>query len=100
MSKNSVNSPNHYTPHVEPTLRAVRVALMQGLSTDPRELECFVAMVNALDTVDQIRGYLRGNIFKYQWRYRYKNGIEDLEKANWYYQKLLLLEDAEVIARG
>ena len=26
---------------------------------------------------------------KYLWRYRYKNGIEDLKKANWYLELLM-----------
>ena len=33
--------------------------------------------------------YLQGNIIKYLWRYRYKNGVEDLEKAQWYLTKLI-----------
>lgn len=33
--------------------------------------------------------YLQGNILKYIWRYRYKNGTEDLKKAQWYLNKLI-----------
>ena len=33
--------------------------------------------------------YLQGNILKYLWRYRYKNGIEDLKKAQWYLDELI-----------
>ena len=33
--------------------------------------------------------YLQGNILKYLWRYKYKNGIEDLNKAQWYLNKLI-----------
>ena len=33
--------------------------------------------------------YLQGNIMKYLWRYKYKNGVEDLEKAQWYLNKLI-----------
>jgi hypothetical protein len=33
--------------------------------------------------------YLQGNIIKYLWRYRYKNGVEDLKKAQWYLGKLI-----------
>ena len=29
------------------------------------------------------------NIIKYLWRYRYKNGVQDLEKAQWYLNKLI-----------
>lgn len=40
-------------------------------------------------TNEQSEGYLQGNIMKYIWRYRYKNGLEDLEKAQWYLNKLI-----------
>ena len=33
--------------------------------------------------------WFRGNIIKYIWRYRYKNGLEDLKKAKWYIEKLI-----------
>ena len=38
--------------------------------------------------------YLQGNIMKYLWRYRYKNGAEDLKKAQWYLNELIdVVED-------
>lgn len=40
-------------------------------------------------TNEQSEGYLQGNIMKYVWRYRYKNGLEDLQKAQWYLNKLI-----------
>lgn len=45
-----------------------------------------------LDTVQHLNGreaYLVGNIIKYISRYNFKNGIEDLEKARWYLNKLI-----------
>ena len=52
---------------------------------------------NGIETIDAIRAmtddgyeyYLQGNIMKYLWRYRYKNGVEDLKKAEWYLSKLI-----------
>ena len=43
------------------------------------------------DTVtnEGFEGYLVGNILKYVSRYRLKNGVEDLEKANYYLNKLI-----------
>ena len=38
---------------------------------------------------EEYTGYLRGNIAKYLHRWRYKNGIEDLEKARWYLNRLI-----------
>ena len=42
---------------------------------------------------DQDFGYLEGNIVKYISRYKYKNGIEDLKKAEWYVKKLIEVVD-------
>ena len=39
--------------------------------------------------------YLQGNIIKYIWRYRYKNGVEDLKKAQWYLNKLIEVYDGK-----
>ena len=39
-------------------------------------------------THEEFVGYLRGNSLKYRWRFRYKNGIQDLDKATWYESKL------------
>ena len=40
-------------------------------------------------TDDGFEYYLQGNIMKYLWRYRYKNGAEDLKKAQWYLTALI-----------
>ena len=37
----------------------------------------------------QYEGYLLGNIIKYTSRYQYKNGKEDLKKAEKYLQELI-----------
>ncbi len=50
-------------------------------------IECIDAIRAA--TGDGYEYYLQGNIMKYLWRYRYKNGIEDLQKAQWYLDKLV-----------
>jgi len=50
-----------------------------------------------IETIDAIEAstnegfkyYLQGNILKYIWRYEYKNGVEDLKKAQWYLNKLI-----------
>lgn len=41
---------------------------------------------------DQVRGFYIGNIIKYLTRYRYKNGLEDLMKANTYIERLAQFE--------
>ena len=50
-------------------------------------IECIDAISAALDNGYEY--YLQGNIMKYLWRYRYKNGSEDLKKASWYLDKLI-----------
>ena len=45
-------------------------------------------------TKEEFIGYLRGNIAKYLHRWRYKNGLEDLQKAQWYL-KVLIDEESE-----
>ncbi len=40
--------------------------------------------------LDQKLTYVEGNIIKYVSRYKTKNGLEDLKKAQWYLQKLML----------
>lgn len=69
-SQDMVNHPSHYT---------------QG-------------KVEAIDTIKNIvgidfEGYLVGTITKYLIRYNYKNGIEDLKKAQWYLNKLIATKE-------
>jgi|TARA_X000001388_G_C2155139_1_gene93959 hypothetical protein len=58
-------------------------------------IECIDA-IEAMLSYEEFVGYLRGNSLKYRWRFRYKNGIEDLRKAEWYERRLLkVLEDKD-----
>jgi len=52
------------------------------------DIECIDA-IEAMLTQEEFVGYLRGNSLKYRWRFRYKNGIQDLDKATWYENKLM-----------
>lgn len=46
--------------------------------------------IEVLDFIeDQKFGYLDGQVIKYISRYRYKNGLEDLEKAEFYLKRLI-----------
>ena len=56
-----------------------------------RGIECIDAIEAATDKGFQY--YLQGNIIKYLWRYRYKNGVEDLKKAKWYLDRLIEITD-------
>jgi hypothetical protein len=52
------------------------------------DIEC-IDGIEAMLTGEEYIGYLRGNSLKYRWRFRYKNGIEDLQKAAWYENRLM-----------
>jgi len=54
-------------------------------------IECIDAIMAATD--EGFEYYLQGNIIKYLWRYRYKNGVEDLKKAQWYLSKLINIKE-------
>ena len=65
-----VNSPLHYNKAGIETIDALEAMLVDGFDF-----------------------YLQGNIVKYLWRFRYKNGVEDLKKAQWYLNKLIEVYD-------
>lgn len=49
-------------------------------------MECIDAMEIAFG-IEAVIHFCKGNAFKYLWRYKNKNGLEDLEKALWYCNK-------------
>lgn len=52
-------------------------------------IECLDA-IKASMTIEEFRGYLKGNIEKYVWRYSYKGKPkEDLLKAEFYLKRLI-----------
>lgn len=63
-----VNHPGHYT---------------QG------GIECIDAMESAVSGLGGIEAVLAGNVIKYVWRFKHKNGVQDLEKAKWYLSRLI-----------
>ena len=57
--------------------------------------ECIDEMI-ALFGVEAVIGFCKCNVYKYRYRADKKNGQEDLEKADWYMDKLMeLLERSE-----
>lgn len=67
MSFDAVNKPKHYTTG---------------------NIECLDA-IEASMTKEQFIGFLKGNIIKYVWRFEHKNGVEDLNKALFYQNRLI-----------
>jgi hypothetical protein len=45
--------------------------------------------IEASMSPEAFRGFCKGNVLKYVWRYESKNGLEDLEKAKWYLNQLI-----------
>ena len=66
MKEDLVNNPKHYNQGEIECIDAIRAATNEGYGY-----------------------YLQGNILKYVWRYRYKGGVEDLEKAKFYLDRLI-----------
>ena len=58
------------------------------------EIECIDYIEDFL-TEEEWIGYLRGNIAKYLHRWRYKSGLQDLEKAAWYMARLQLTQEVD-----
>lgn len=57
-------------------------------------IECIEA-IEAQQTLEEFRGYLKGNIAKYLWRERHKGGTESLKKARWYLDRLIELDEIQ-----
>jgi hypothetical protein len=68
----NVNHPSHYT---------------QG------SIECIDAIEESTKGLLGISAVCVANVIKYIWRYKFKNGIEDLKKARWYLDKLISHEE-------
>lgn len=75
MSKefNVVNNPKHYTDS---------------------SIECIDAMEAAYG-IEAVKWFCVCNAFKYQWRFKKKNGVEDLKKSQWYQNKYIELSSKE-----
>lgn len=52
-------------------------------------IECIEAINAMTSTMKGASAYMSGNILKYLWRHEYKNGLEDLQKARWYLDRLI-----------
>lgn len=57
-------------------------------------IECIEA-IEASMTTEEFKGFLKGNVQKYVWRYDKKRGAEDLKKARWYLDRLIGIKELE-----
>lgn len=66
-----------------PVIRAQKDNINPDYYKNQTSLECIQAMEIAFGR-DAVIDFCRCNAWKYIWRWRHKNGKEDLEKAHWY----------------
>lgn len=52
-------------------------------------IECIDALKAATTGLEGIEAVCTANAIKYMWRWKYKNGEEDINKAIWYLRRLL-----------
>jgi hypothetical protein len=64
----SVNKPLHYN---------------QG------SIQCIDAIASATGELKGLDAVCTANVIKYIWRWKFKNGVEDLRKCEWYLKKLI-----------
>ena len=62
------------------------------------KFECIEVMVET-QGVEAVQDFCICNAFKYLYRHRSKNGKEDIEKARWYINKYLELEEKDELKR-
>ena len=53
------------------------------------KIECIEALESATAGLCGIEAICTANSIKYLWRWKLKNGVQDLEKAKWYIDKLI-----------
>jgi transcription initiation factor TFIIIB Brf1 subunit/transcription initiation factor TFIIB len=57
------------------------------------KIECIDAIDVAVDGLTPQEAVCSGNVIKYVWRFKRKNGKQDLLKAQWYLQRLIDLQE-------
>lgn len=72
--EDKINHPNHYTSG---------------------KIECIDAIEAATVKLTGLEAVCTGSVIKYIWRWKLKNGVEDLKKARWYLDKLIERGESE-----
>jgi len=71
--------------HAMPIDNVNRPAHYQSLSG----IECIDAIQAVVERLDGFEAVCTANVVKYVWRWKDKNGVEDLRKAQWYLSRLI-----------
>lgn len=73
LKEDTVNHPSHY---------------------ETGKFECIEVMEEAMGT-EAVKNFCICNAFKYLYRYKRKNGLEDIKKAKWYLDRYIKLSEGE-----
>lgn len=57
------------------------------------KVECIDCIESAVANLNGFEGFLAGNVIKYVFRFKRKNGKEDLQKAEYYLSKLMEMQE-------
>ena len=57
------------------------------------KIECIDCIESAVADLNGFEGFLAGNVIKYVFRFKRKNGKDDLQKAEWYLSKLMEMQE-------
>lgn len=68
MKNDNVNHPAHYTSN---------------------RYEAIDVIEDAVSKLEPVEAFLTGQVLKYMLRWKFKNGAEDLRKAQWYLARLI-----------
>lgn len=60
------------------------------------KIECIDALEAATINLKGLEAVCTANAIKYLWRWKEKNGVEDLKKAMWYIEKLITSQPKEL----
>lgn len=83
------NPTDDMTEYVEKCLEAVKPdPVNRPAHYTSGGIECIDAMQAAFG-VEAVKDFCLCNAFKYLWRHRSKNGVEDLKKCRWYLNRLI-----------
>ena len=83
------NPTDDMTEYVEKYLEAVKPdPVNRPAHYTSGGIECIDAMQAAFGA-EVVKDFCLCNAFKYLWRHRQKNGVEDLKKARWYLNRLI-----------
>jgi len=74
---------------IEPTLTTVTVdPVNKPAHYNQAGIECIDAIEAMTENMSGTTAPHAANVLKYLWRHEYKNGLEDIDKAIWYLNRL------------